>query len=129
MENVVEINRDSIAGAFTSKDLLAGTDLDPIPTFGTLFIYGRSTLADVLLSARTSRTRQLNGIPLTVDTGNPKKPDDHVGTINDLFDGAKVIIDAQNTNAAANVPSIRFEFLEMSEAELEQAAVEAGVFG
>jgi len=129
MENVVEINRDQIIASFTSKDLLAGTDLDPIPTFGRLFIYGRSTLADVLLSARTARTRQLNGIPLTVAAGNPVKPDDHVGTIDDLFEGAKVIIDAENTNVGANTPSIRFEFQEMSAAELEQAAIEEGLFG
>jgi len=127
MENVVEINRIDVAASFTSTDILSGTDLDPIPEFGRLFIYGRTTLADLLMSVRTARTRQLNGIPLTVSAGNPIKPDDHIGTIERLFDGAKVIVDVQNTNVAINTPSIRFEFQEMSQTELLQIAAEEGV--
>jgi len=127
MENVVEINRVAVAGLATSVDLLTGTDLDPIPEFGRLFIYGVTSLADMLLSARTARTRQLNGIPLNVRAGNPLKPDDHLGTIERLFDGAKVIIDLVNTNAGANTPSIRFEFQEMTKQELLAIAADEGV--
>ncbi len=122
--SMVKAYTAQVAAGAKVGNVLADTELEKAPPPGGHYhVFGRHAAAPagiVQLNARVAGELVGEDLPVNIGTGGPKKPDDHIITL-DAAPGDPVIITLQETGgAAACDPSIRIEFEELTPAELEE---------
>jgi len=110
-------------------NILADTELATCPPPGGHYhVFGRhaASAGVIQLSARVAGKLVAEDLPINVEAGGPKKPDDHIITL-DAAAGDPVIITLKEDGTCTTTPSIRIEFEELTAEEVAriQAAMEA----
>lgn len=105
-------------------NILSDTELATCPRpGGHYYVFGRSTEdgeCALTLSARVGGKLVAEDLPINWGSGGPKKPDDHIVTL-DAAAGDTVLISlSQSAGTCTTYPSIRVEFVELTPAEIQQ---------
>ncbi len=122
-----------IAATVKVSNILADTELDTCPMpGGHYYIFGRHDRttyleAELQLNARVAGSLKGEDLPVNVGVGGPKKPDDHILTL-DAAGGDSILISLTETGGSGcAAPSIRGEFEELTPQEL--AAIKQALGG
>jgi hypothetical protein len=122
--SMVKAYTAQVAAGAKVSNILADTELERAPAPGGHFhVFGRHAAAPagiIQLNARVAGELKGEDLPINIGSGGPKKPDDHIITV-DAAPGDPVLISITEIGgAAACDPSIRVEFEELTPAELEE---------
>lgn len=122
--SMVKAYTAQVAAGAKVPNILADTELESAPAPGGHYhVFGRhaASPAGILqLSARVAGELKGEDLPINIGSGGPKKPDDHIITV-DAAPGDPVLISITEVGgSAASDPSIRIEFEELTPAEIEE---------